>query len=184
MLDFKALAGTWYSVEIAHILIPFPAYIIYILDASGTVWILNVAGTRSSSDGGGLSRCHHEREVCGLGSSTQAELRCRKLVPHVSLHHPPASVSTAPLPSLPPLPSPRHPPSTAHPSPATTRSPHTVHTTNNTHITKMHPAPWRRDNSNPSSCNPLSDHPLPYPHNHLKSTAMITCQRRAISSRS
>jgi len=127
---------------------------------------------------------HYAREVCGLGSSTQVGLHCRKLVPHVSLHHPPASVSTPPLPSLPPLPSPGHPPSTAHPSPATTRSPYTAYTTNNTHITKMHPAPWRRDNSNPSSCNPLNHHPLPYPYNHLKRAALITCHRRAISSRS
>jgi len=99
-----------------------------------------------------------------------------RMPPYTTHRHPSPQVSTPPLPSLPPLPSPGHPPSTAHPSPATTCSPHTAH------IAKMHPAPWRRDNSNPSSCNSLNHHPLPYPYNHLKRTAMITCHRRATSS--
>ena len=78
------------------------------------------------------------------------------------------------MPSLPLLPSLGHPPSTTHPSPMTTCSPHTAN------IAKMHPAPWRRDNSNPSSCNPLNHHPLPYPNNHLKRTAMMTCHRERL----
>ena len=51
MLDFKALAlvRVTLSKSFTYKLSPFPAYI---LDPSGTVRILNVAGTRSSSSGG------------------------------------------------------------------------------------------------------------------------------------
>ena len=79
-----------------------------------------------------------------------------------------------PLP--PPLPSAGHPPSTGSAHHLSGRHPPLIHPTLPTTLTSPNPR-WRRDNSNVSSCNHRNHHPLPYPHNHLKRTATITCHR-------
>jgi len=165
MLDFKALAlvrGTL-SKSFTYKLTPFPAYILDPSDIERRGHKEHLTMKERLADWA----ARHELNFI-VGSSS-------RMSPHTTHRHPSPQVSTPPLPSLPPLPSFGHPPSTAHPSPATTCSLHTAH------IAKIHPARWRRDNSNPSGCNPLNHH-LPYPYNHLKRTAMVTCHRRATSS--
>ena len=114
-----------------------------------------------------------------MGSSTQVELHCRKLVTHVSPHHPPASVSTGlhastALSSSASVPwaSTLHRTSISRDDMLPSYSPHRQNASSTMETRQLKPEQLQSSEPPPSSL------PLQPP----QKTAMITCHRRATSS--